>query len=97
MKRSAILALLLLLLRPVLAHSAKAAEPKSVTVTIKGMYCPSCADGIRAMLKRTAGVTKADVSYAARVARVDYDGGKTSPAKIVEVIEKLGYQASVRK
>ena len=97
MKRFSILALLLLLLVPTIAQAAKAAEPKSVTVTIKGMYCASCADGIRAMLKRTPGVTRSSVSYAARVARVDYDGGKTSPAKIVDAIEKLGYQASIRK
>ena len=97
MKRFTILALLLLLLLPVVAHSAKATEPKSVTVTIRGMYCASCAGGIRAMLKRTVGVTKADVSYADQVARIDYDAAKTSPAKIVETIEKLGYQAAVRK
>lgn len=97
MKRFTILALLLLLLIPAIAPAAKAAEPKSVTVAIKGMYCASCADGIRAMLKRTAGVTRSSVSYADQVARIDYDAAKTSPAKIVETIEKLGYQASVRK
>lgn len=69
----------------------------TVTLTISGMHCESCASGISAMLKRTDGVVKADVSYDDRQAIVQYDGAKTSAARIIEAIQKLGYKASVKK
>jgi mercuric ion binding protein len=72
-------------------------QPAKVTLTISGMHCESCATGIAAMLKRTDGVVKADVSYEERRASVDYDATKTSPEKIIETIEKLGYKAVVKK
>ena len=49
------------------------------------------------MLVRTEGVSKAEVSYDERRARVEYDPAKTSPDKIVAVIEKMGYKAEVKK
>lgn len=72
-------------------------QPATVTVTISGMHCESCATGIVAVLNRTDGVVKADVSYEERRATVDYDATKTSPEKIVETIERLGYKAAVKK
>ena len=72
-------------------------QPATVTLTISGMHCESCATGITAMLMRTDGVVKADVSYEERRAVVDYDAAKTSPGKIVEAIDKLGYKAKVKK
>ncbi len=97
MKRSVILATLLLSLLPFVAHGAKVPELKRVSLAIQGMHCSSCATGIHAMLKRTPGVIRAEVSYPRRQALVDYDAGKTSPGKIVETIEKLGYKATIRK
>src|SRR6266498_6071026 len=92
--RLAFLSMLLLV-----TGSLAAAEqrPETVTLTISGMHCESCATGIVAMLKRTDGVVKADVSYEERRASVTYDATKTSPEKIVEAIEKLGYKAAVKK
>ncbi len=82
-----------------IAVSVAAAEqaPATVTLTISGMHCEGCASGIAAMLKRTDGVVKTNVSYEERSATVDYDAAKTSPEKIVEAIEKLGYKAAIRK
>ena len=71
--------------------------PARVTLTLSGMHCESCASGIAAMLKHTDGVLKADVSYEERRASVDYDPAKTSPEKLVETIEKLGYKAAIKK
>lgn len=67
-----------------------------VTIAVEGMYCDSCAAGIKAMLKRTPGVISADVSYERKEAVVDYDQQKTTPEKIVEAINNLGYKASVK-
>lgn len=81
-----------------LVSLAAADQPLArVTLTLSGMHCESCATGIAAILKRTDGVLKADVSYEERRASVDYDPGKTSPEKLVESIEKLGYKAAIKR
>lgn len=82
-------AVLLLLVASVVVAAATA----ELTVTISGMHCGGCATGITAMLRRTEGVLKAEVSYEERRAVVAYDPAKTSPEKIVEAIEKMGYKA----
>ena len=64
---------------------------------ITGMHCESCATGITAMLKRTEGVVKVNVSYETREATVEYDAAKTSPEKIIESVEKMGYKAAIKK
>lgn len=76
---------------------ASPALPVTVTLSVSGMYCESCATGITAVLKRTEGVVKADVSYDERRATVKYMPAKTSPRKIIEAVEKMGYKAAVRK
>ena len=80
-----------------LVASIAAAAAAEVTMAISGMHCGSCATGIAAMLKRTEGVLKADVSYEERRAVVSYDAAKTSPEKIVAAIEKMGYKAEIKK
>lgn len=88
---------LLLVFATLLAAGAQVAEtPSKVQLTISGMHCGSCADGIQAMLKRTEGVLAAEVNYENREAVVEYDPTKTSPEKIVAAVEKLGYKAAVK-
>lgn len=67
-----------------------------VAVTIEGMHCNNCAAGVKAMLKRTPGVIGVEVSYREKQAVVDYDSEKTTPEKIVEAINNLGYRASIK-
>ncbi len=64
---------------------------------ITGMHCETCATGISAILKRTDGVVKAEVSYETREATVEYDAAITSPEKIIEAVEKMGYRAALKK
>ena len=93
----AISLVLILAVATLLGSGAEAADPPSkVELTISGMHCGSCADGIRAMLKRTDGVLAAEVSYEKREAVVEYDPSKTSPRQIVAAVEKLGYKAAVK-
>ncbi len=61
------------------------------------MYCTGCAQGIQAMVKRIDGVIKVEASYEERKTVVDYEATKTSPEKIIAVIEKIGYKARVKK
>jgi mercuric ion binding protein len=92
MRRALVSSVLILLVATVAL-----AAPAQVTLAISGMHCSSCAEGINAMLKRTEGVVKTDVSYEDRQAVVDYDEAKTSPEKIVAAIEKIGYKAKIKK
>lgn len=77
-----------------IAADSKAQE---VVLTVSGMHCGSCATGITAMLKRTEGILDGKVNYETREAVVEYDANRTSPEKIVAVIEKMGYKAAVKK
>ena len=66
-----------------------------VLLAVDGMSCTSCANGIKAMLKRTPGVISAEVSYERREADVEYDPSRTSIEKIIEAITNMGYKARV--
>ena len=79
------------------AAASYAVENKRVKIAIEGMHCTSCAQGIKAMLKRTPGVITAEVSFEQREAIVAYDPERTAPEKIIEAIEKMGYKAKVKE
>lgn len=80
-----------------LAVTVTAADSQTVVLTVSGMHCEGCASGIKAMVKRTDGVIKVDVSYESREATVEFDPAKASPEKIIAVVEKMGYKATVKK
>ena len=89
--------MLMLLVAGVLSADNKGGEGSTrVVLAVSGMHCGSCADGIDAMLKRTEGVLEASTSFENREATVRFDPAITSPAKLIEAIEKLGYKASVK-
>lgn len=81
---------------PALASAVTAPENERGVFAIEGMHCGGCASGIQAMLRRTAGVISADVSYEQREAVVVFDPARTSREKIIEAITNLGYNASVK-
>lgn len=74
---------------------SSATKTERVFITVEGMSCPgSCPSGITAMLKRTPGVVSADVSFERKEADVEFDPNVTSPEKLVEAINNMGYKAS---
>ena len=88
---------LILLVGGVVSAEDKTEGPSSrVVLAVTGMHCGSCADGITAMLKRTEGVLEVSTSFEDRESQVRFDPAITSPAKLIEAIEKLGYKASVK-
>ena len=58
---------------------------------IAGMTCSACATRIESRLNQQAGMN-AVVNLTAEKARIDYDPGQTTPAQIVALIQKTGYQ-----
>lgn len=74
----------------------QAAANARVYLAVGGMNCSTCASTIKAMLRRTAGVKSATVSYDQGEAVVEYDPKVTSHSAIIRVIENLGYSARVK-
>lgn len=58
---------------------------------IRGMHCASCAGIIEKTLRKTDGVTTAEVNYGTETAKVHFDGMKTNPQALSQKIEPLGY------
>ncbi len=65
-----------------------------ITLKIGGMHCASCALNIETALKKTAGVSSANVSFPLEQARISYDPGVISVQDLIKVIESVGYTAS---
>jgi copper chaperone CopZ len=87
--------------RPAAASPAKQAvagvDSQRVVLAVKGMYCASCEQTVVTMLRRTAGVIRADVSVQRGEATVSYDSTRTSPAQLVQIVKSLGYDAAVKR
>lgn len=79
------------------ATTGTTTKAEHVVIAIEGMSCDNCARGIKAMLKRTAGVISAEVSFERREAMVDYDTERTTREKILEVVNNMGYKARVKE
>jgi len=77
------------------AKTSVVADTQRVTIKVTGMFCESCAVTVRAMLKRTDGVQSATVDGKRGEAVVSYDPTKTTPQALVDVINRLGYKASL--
>jgi Cu+-exporting ATPase len=75
--------------------SSKKSEKAKIHVT--GMTCTTCAATIEKGLAETAGVEKADVSFASEKASVEYDPSKVGLAEISKTISDLGYKVATRK
>jgi mercuric ion binding protein len=79
------------------AVAAPAVDPKTVRLAVEGMTCGGCVIGVRKVLTRLGGVSKADVSYDKREAVVTYDPAKVTVEQLIAAIKTLGYTATVAK
>lgn len=61
---------------------------------IDGMHCTSCALSIDMDVEDLEGVKESKTSYAKGETEVEFNPDKVNEEQIVEVIQKLGYQAS---
>lgn len=64
---------------------------------IKGMTCAACSARIEKVTNKLAGVEKATVNLPLERGTVEYVEGVISPEEIIERIERVGFQASIRK
>ena len=62
---------------------------------IKGMHCTSCAFNIDGELEDTDGVKEASTNFAKAKTEVKFDPEKVNAEKIVKLIKKAGYDATL--
>lgn len=66
-----------------------------VEISIEGMHCGSCAILISKALTKTPGVRAANVNYASKKARVEFDENVVDEKRLVEKIVSKGYTAKI--
>ncbi len=71
-------------------------EKDTVTLTLEGMTCASCAANIEKVLNRTDGVISASVNFPLEKAVVEFDSSRISVREIIASVQRIGYGASVR-
>ncbi len=73
----------------VLASPAFAATAK---ITVKGMVCAFCAQGIKSNFSKEDAVKNVDVSLERKEVKLEFKDGKSLPdARIAEIITEAGY------
>lgn len=77
------------------ATAIPSTRTKTVILNIQGMTCGGCAFGVRKVLTRLPGVSKADVSYEESRAVVTYDPAAVTIEQMRAAILTLGYKATV--
>ena len=67
----------------------------SLSLKIENMWCPACAWVIDQTLEKHQGVLDANCNFSTDRLRCHYNPVETSPSRIINAIESLGYEASV--
>ena len=67
------------------------AASKTVTLNVPGMTCPACPITIKKALNRVSGVSKVEVSYEKKEARVTFDDAKTDTKTLVKATTDAGF------
>jgi copper chaperone len=70
---------------------------KSVTLKIEGMHCGGCAETIKSLIEKQAGVQAVSVSFDEGRARVLYDPNTTREDQLVAVVQQPGFRVVARK
>jgi cation transport ATPase len=66
-----------------------------LTLKISNMWCPACAWLIDEILKKTPGINDSACNFSIDRLNIVYNPIITSPKKIIDVIEKIGYRATI--
>jgi mercuric ion binding protein len=67
------------------------AASKTVTLNVPGMTCPACPITIKKALNKVDGVSKVEVSYEKKEARVTFDDAKTDTKALVKATTDAGF------
>ena len=89
MLKSAMVSLVLL------AGSAVAAEPRTVTLAVDHMTCAACPITVRKALSHVVGVARSTVDMNSHTATVTFDPAKTNPKALAAAVNSAGFPAKV--
>ena len=78
---------------PAYAPATPAAD--TVTLHVEGMTCAGCVLGVRKVLTKLDGVSKAEVTYETKRAVVTFDASRVTVEQMIAAIKTLGYTARV--
>ena len=67
------------------------AASKTVALNVPGMTCPACPITIKKALNKVSGVSKVEVSYEKKEARVTFDDEKTDTKALVKATTDAGF------
>jgi mercuric ion binding protein len=77
--------------------SAAWAAPKSMTLEVPGMTCPTCPVTIKKALLKEPGVKAVAVRYEKEQLDVTFDDAKTGPAAIMKATASVGFPSHPAK
>lgn len=66
-------------------------------ITVKGMHCAQCVNIVNDSIKKCDGVNSSEVSLLTNSAYIDYDENVININKVIDNINKVGYEASIYK
>ncbi|MGC8595905.1 MAG: mercuric transporter MerT family protein [Candidatus Kryptoniota bacterium] len=79
------------------ARSQQGAERQysAVVLSIRGMDCEACANGLQASLLQMKGVKSAQVNYKSGTAVIKYDSTQVAPSAFTSFLARVGFKASI--
>lgn len=80
-----------------LAGSACAANPQSITLDVQNMSCRACPITVRKALEKVPGVTDAKIDFDRKTATVRYDQDKVNSDELTRATTDAGYPSTVGK
>ncbi|MBC3884086.1 mercury resistance system periplasmic binding protein MerP [Undibacterium griseum] len=72
------------------------AATKTVTLSVPGMTCAACPFTVKAALSKVDGVSKADVIFDKREAKVTFNDAKTSVQALMKATGNAGYPSTLK-
>jgi periplasmic mercuric ion binding protein len=84
-----------LMLGVVISSTALAAE-RTVTLTVRNMYCAACPHTVKSSLETVPGVKTVVVSYKEKTAVVTYDDAATEVKALIAATTNAGYPSAPR-
>lgn len=79
-----------------LAAAPTWAATQTVTLSVPGMTCAACPFTVRAALSKVEGVSKTDVQFEKREAKVTFDDTKTSVQALTKATGNAGYPSTLK-
>ncbi|MDP2371412.1 mercury resistance system periplasmic binding protein MerP [Rhodoferax sp.] len=72
------------------------AATKTVTLSVPGMTCAACPFTVKAALGKVEGVSKTDVQFDKREAKVTFDDSKTTAQALMRATGDAGYPSTLK-